>query len=382
MSNFDCAQTSLKKECYLLSAILITFIFGLSLIVYISIYIYNEKAKKHLYISESELIETSLNEDVNYLLHYMKFIGKKIVDNKDAGIDYIASLISNRLPNNILNNDFSSWTLFDWVDSKNFLVANSLHGRFKEPINMFNRKHLENAPLKPWELQFSDPVIGIPSGQLVIPIGMGIANNEQFYGTLATGLDLSKLNNKVNNIADKNQIDFLIIDNNHNIIAHSPDLKIPIKNLKTNIEENSFFSKDNSGFFANNILLNGTEFIYYKKLSLYPYYLILGKNRSIINKELFESIVPRIIELSFLGTFAICLLFYFRYKIIGPISQLAGAASKIANEKNQQNIDYTKYTELNILVERLNEIQSLKLQLIHSKEIIEQANESLEHKVI
>jgi two-component system sensor histidine kinase ChiS len=117
------------------------------------------------------------------------------------------------------------------------------------------------------------------------------------------------------------------------------------------------------------------------KASKYPFYIVISDDNKLAKIEFLRTALPRIIELLLIGFFFVTILYFFRKRIVKPITDLYQAAKEIAHDHNITKIDKSEYREINLLAEQLEEISEIKNQLTIAKNLEKQANELLEQKV-
>ena len=378
--NFSIKNYSLKKESLILSAsiavITILFVIILSIFTYLE---YN-KAIKHTYISEANLVSDNINDLLTSLENYMKIIGQQISSLKDPHIYKIADILTNKIPPTIIDKGIFSWTLFDFVNSSNQMIFNSVKGIFNPPIDMSSRKHLKFTHSNPWKIFFSEPVIGNPSGQLVIPVGMGITSeSKKFYGTLVAGLSITKLTAKLEQIVLKKEKVFIIVDPDNKVVSKS--LAISLNDINELEKSGINFTDLAEGILHKPIYTNQFKFLHFSKMRNTPYWLLLGQNKAIAQAEIIQLIFPLLVELILLCIISILIINYFTNRVSVPVYKLAEAASNIANNK-LVNISYSKYSEINILADQLKTINEVKEKLIEANNTIHLNNQLLEQKVM
>jgi len=375
MSNIN---YSLKKENFLFSTIIITITVVFIVIIGSLMHLQFYKKKSLFYETEATLIENNIDELFNYLTNYMRFLGKQLGSTENYDFNKIEEILTSKIPSNLVEEGIFSWTLFDFVTPDNKMVFNSVTGKLNKPIDMSNRKHFTYTFKEPWKLFFSDPVIGNPSGQLVIPAGMGIMSiNNKFYGTLVVGLNLTKLTKKIEQFTIKNNIKFLLIDNKQNLITKSNNLNT-IKSIT--LKQFKEYTKNHKNWFEKPIFIDNIGFFYHKQIGNLPYYLILGEDSNLVSKELISLMLPWVIALTILGVLSIILIYYLQYRIIKPIEILTDAAAKITYNQKVR-IPQMRYEELNILAQKLSSIRVMKQKLVEAKKIIQNSNLSLEQKI-
>jgi two-component system sensor histidine kinase ChiS len=113
----------------------------------------------------------------------------------------------------------------------------------------------------------------------------------------------------------------------------------------------------------NDIVINDIKFSYLKKADKYPFYIIVGEEKTASQTKFINNILPSIIELLFLGIICTILLYYSRMLLVKPIIELSQVAKSIASNGGQVTIPLIKYHEAQVLADQLKEIQSMKSEL-------------------
>lgn len=257
---------------------------------------------------------SELLEETNRILSYA---GRQIVRfDKAKDINYIAGFL-----NQVWEADFkakSCITFIEWVDDKNMQLANSQIGIIPDPADMSFRLHTKECREKPWQLQVSPPDIGIPSGLWVIPAGVGIADSEKntFLGMLVVGISVAAITSKIIELAQADQISFIVLDNNANVILQTADNEIDLNSPfhKKIIQE--LAAMPNKGFLKESLLHNQINYHAYTKMNNLPYIVLVGRHSAVFKRDFYALVLPRILEFSGMAIFCLLLLFLFRKHLI------------------------------------------------------------------
>jgi two-component system sensor histidine kinase ChiS len=371
------------------------FSFGIILIVvlfaviqsFIAYDSYKEE-KRRIYIQESSLIERDFVELFLYLENFMKFIGHQIGDLDSPEINLIEDIISKKLPKNLIDDGIFSWTLLDFVNENKKLILNSVMGKLEPAKDMAHRPYLNETRQNGWELIFSEAVLGNPSNQYVMPVGMGVfSKGGKFYGSLVAGVNLEKLAEKIEKTLLKSGFSFMVIDKNKNIIVKSANFSVE-NNVKLPLLIELIKSSERvANFIQKPVVIDDTKFFYLKSIRSYPFSIALGQKQSIISSELVHLILPLIFNLLMLASIFITMMFLLQNRICLPINKLSQAADKIAKNEDVF-IPYSRYHEVNLLAFQLENIANIKIKLEEAREEAEQAraetevaNHALELKV-
>lgn len=212
------------------------------------------------------------------------------------------------------NKDDLYFLCFFYKENNQDFAYNSRLGLVLLEKNRPYRSYIEKCKKHPWKLHFSKPSIGITTGLWILPVGMGITNeNGEFLGTLTIGFNIAEINTKLNSTEITGENSFILLDHKHRIIFQSPDNAIDPKS----IYYRDFFKKSKDFFhdqrkLESPIIYDDISYQYYKKMEAYPYTILTGSNKTVIKDDYQKLILPRVIE--FILVFILCIglirLFY------------------------------------------------------------------------
>ena len=381
-------KNSLAKDFALFSVLILFIISIISLAIGFIIHRSYYNAQELKILDRANRLDHDFTESCNFITQYTRFLSGNIVRQKTVNNDFIAKLFHDKTYKDISNDNLYSWTLFDWITPEKQLIISTTHGILPKPQDMSVRSYLDKTVLYPGILQFSPPAIGIPSGQWIIPTGIGISTEEGiFLGTIGTGMSLDRLTNKLELMFNSKKLIFMMLDNDFNFILASRNLqlsypdKLPSKIFLDKIKKEITISQVNNSFFKLPINIAQFSFSYFKHLDKYPFYFLIGEDIKAVNSDYWQMLFPRIAELSLVGILFIILLYYFHKRIITPILKLSSSAQKIAKGELEVRIEDGPYREINFLADQIKIIQHTKKQLIEANIIVESDNTRLEAKV-
>ncbi|AIL65834.1 Sensory/regulatory protein RpfC [Rickettsiales bacterium Ac37b] len=345
--------------------ILIGIITIMALSLFFTVYLYFTE-KKRLYdniVQSAEQIENSINNSFDYSTELAAFIGTQIIEQGATNYDNIASILSSQLITNALTRTLFAYTIFDWITPEKQLVISGPYGILNKPKDVSFRHYSRNAEKDPWKLHFDNPNYGIPSGQYILPAGMGIVDKEgKFIGILSMGFNLSNLSNIAQkNIADK-RIRFIILSKDGTPLFASFEGHVsfpPLPNKIRNIPSN----KIASGYLLNNFVYNNIKYIFYKKFSKYSNVVLVGYDQEVLNKEIYVILIPRLTELLSIGAISILLLLIIRKRVVVPLIHLSDIAKKISDGITKLEIPKFSSFEMNILANQLKNVISYTTNL-------------------
>ena len=289
----------------------------------------HQSALKAQSIKESNRVENTLKDIFSETQQVMVYLGTQISlygKNNPLFIENIlikSSEISSKIKS------MHSWSLFDWVNPNNHLVINSQIGIIKTALEKVQDSYIWECPKSPWTLQLSHPTIGSISGMWVIPAGVGIIDeNNNYLGMLTVGFNVAELNTKVQQALISNESSFVVLDKDFKIVLQSGDNVIdPKSSYYRDLLLRKNYFKEYSGYLENQISYNDIEYIYYKNMEDYPYTILMGFNKQIYQRELWDLILPRLLELYVLGGFCLMFLYFLRKRIFNLV-QLSESAQK------------------------------------------------------
>lgn len=297
-------------------------------IYYFSYNSYYSRIQSQLTI-EATRIELILENIFSETHQVMTYVGKQIALHSEKDPQFIEKILDNSSELVSKMKNIYPWSLFDWVDSNNYRVFNSQIGDMRNTIEKVDDSYTQKCPKHPWTLQVSHPTIGNTSGMWVIPAGLGVINqNKKYLGTLNVGLNIAELNAKVQQALASKETSFIVLDKNLRIILQSADNAIDPKSsyYRDLLSEKNDFEK-NSAYLNSSISYKNIKYSYYKKINGFPYIILTGFDKSLVQQEFWALLLPRLLELYGLGLFLLCLLYFLRKKLFS-LSQNSDMAKK------------------------------------------------------
>ncbi len=352
-------------------AILISFLILFS--SYRSFYISSKSAIR----STAHKINQQLGESLNYVENISNFIGNQILEKRDANKENVAKILLNSQPKiDQKSQDIFTWTLFDYINLQDQVIASSLQGALKEPILVTKerRSWIVDSKKQPWKLLSSKVDFGIVSNEKIIPFGFGITKkNGAAAGIISLGVNVEKLQRKLESIAANSYETFAVIDRSGSIVFTSNNFDK--KNIDSLVSD---FQKLNlhQGFFK----LNDDNF-YYQLNESYQFKIIVGVNHKLFWSRLWEDFIPKALNTLYLTIFFLILLYFFRAKLLKPVVNLAKTANDISQGKLDALVPVTDIAEVNLLAASINKVkeflikeEALKQSLKKGKETAESEN--------
>lgn len=328
------------------SALTLLFTLILAYLVYKNI----ELEQKQLYIDSALHIEEILNntfDDTHKNLHHL---AKKILKDEEISLETIAKILKVEKSKDNIDKTLYSWTFIDWINKENKLVVNAAHGKYDKPLDMSSRKYLSYTSKQPWKLYFSDPIVGVASGELVLPIAMGITNKEGFCGTLSLSLLIEPIKIKLNNYFTNSAFKYFVLDQFGNSIFYSENNKsLNYQKLIQSLQYSDSITKQ----FTDNSFIGETEFLH--KVKKYPFFIVIQS--SIISSKFKSIMYPVISIFTTIVCIFIGLLIYYNNYILNIISSNTNLIiENLSNTDIRSSVSKSNIFQLDKLTEYIGKI--------------------------
>jgi two-component system sensor histidine kinase ChiS len=357
-------------------------------------YFFLKKDKEFLYINEANKIEKVFNKSISYIEKFSLIIANELYMKKNLTSQSISETLMKTYSIAKISEDNNLLTLFDFVDPNGKVIANAIDGVLDNPpiVHVQDRLWMALAPKEPWILHIAPtPVKGIVKiGRNIdygIPVGLGITdNNDNFLGTISSGIDIKKIVNEIEKNLNTEHIRFIIINNKFELIAQTNNKPYDDTDFKSLLNNN--LPLPNANHLSTRVDYDGTQYNIYKYMKDLPFIIFIGEDEYIMDKAFREKIyLP--MALSFSIFIVLLILFSFlKNKLILPILELSDLASLISHENANVVIPNYNIYEINNLAEQLRkisfyaqELKSIKEKLELNTLELENYNEILEQKV-
>ncbi len=340
-------KKSLSNEYFLFTVIVLFSVFFLSIGFCCYFYHLYDKEKKNLLLKLTDAISFELvnifKEDENIL----RFFGSKITNQTNyTDLNNIANLLISSIDLNIRS---MTRSYICWVNPNGKLTVSGKTGILKNNIpDIKDREYFISAKENPWILQISKPSISFFSKSPVLPTAMGIQNKYgKFIGYIIIGLRIDHINQYIKKITNIEKANYIVLDKNLRTILSSESQQ-SIENLKNKELLTTFIS---TGYkkLPTPLYFNNIKYSYLNKVPDYPFFILMGYDTSLYRQDFLYKVGTRILEFLFMGIFCLILLYFFRKKIIFPITRLSKLAFLISNGN------------LNIKIPKQNSIEMFNL---------------------
>lgn len=353
-------KLSLRKDYFVFAAIIILAITSVALLYTWSIYNNQKELKIYNLYKTATRIETKVREPFDYVGYLMKFIGRQIIQKDYKNSPKITRLLQEGLFINTKDKSQFSWERFDWLNVDKKIIASTLYGILKTPIDAGYRNYVQMADKEPWVLHFDNSDINATTGRGIIPAGMGIADDKgNIVGILSMEFNIAKLTKNIEEAIDKEKISFVILDENYRIAIHSTDAShdgIDRDHFKLLLQ--GLLDQAGYGDFSNSIEYNGVLYSAYLKVDGYPYTILVGYNKSGTAQEFQETLLPGIIGYSIIGIISLILLLMIRNLIVVPVIRLSAIADRISKGEEVKKIRGGRTYEINNLALQLIKVKN------------------------
>ncbi len=335
---------------------------------------------------QNKMIELAITELFSYTNYLNTYMGKQIAEHGAGDLNFIYNTFQKASGTQYKAQEMLSWSMFDWVSADNLQIVNSKNGIVINPPDMSMREYTWKSPQNPWSLQVSKPAFGIPSGNWIIPAGTGVVdNNNKYLGTIAVGLNIAELTRRIEALVNSSKISFLVLDNNMNIILQSQDNEInPASSYYKEVFAKSGYLHKKEEAISLEDKNGHIKYTQSNKIEGYPYIILTGFNKQLVSKEFETILLPRIIEFLGIVIFFITMLYFFRKRIVTPVTELSQAADRIAQGEFIKKLPRSKSIETTGLAKQLVRVMRYMMKEKRQMEEIEKARhkENELHKII
>jgi len=330
------------------------------------------KVSKQAMISTTNKIDQQITESFSYLENISNFVANQIIKYGNSKKENIASILANTRPKiNDNGYDFFTWTLFDFVDANNYVIASSTHGAIINPILVTDeeRSWIYEAKQKPWKLLSSKVDTGIISRESIIPFGFGISDKGKFLGTISFGVNVKKLQTKLELLSSISYIKFIVFDDKNSILLSSENF-----NKEQIFEIADGFKKLDKSLLKQGFIEIDNQIFYYQSNSLHSFTILTGINKKMFLSELRINFLPHLLNTLYLTVFFLILLFFFRIRLLNPVIQLSNSAHEISRGNTNVYIPHAEISEIDLLAKSIEQVREFSEQQSQGKILAEKAN--------
>lgn len=330
------------------------------------------KVSKQAMSSTTNKIDQQITESLYYLENISHFVANQIIKYGNSKKENIASILVNARPKiNDNGYDFFTWTLFDFVDANNYVIASSTHGAITNPILVTNeeRSWIKEAKQKPWKLLSSKVDTGIISREPIIPFGFGISDKGKFLGTISFGINIEKLQRKLELLSSPSYIKFVVFDDKNSALLSSENF-----NKEQVFEISDAFEKLDKSLLKSGFIEINNQTFYYQPSSLHSFKILTGINKKMFLSELRINFLPHFFNTLYLTIFFLILLFFFRTRLLNPVIQLSNSARQISQGNTNVYVPHAEISEIDLLAESIEQVREFLEKQAQAKIFAEKSN--------
>lgn len=326
-------NTPLSKEY--LNFTIITVLIAFLICVWLGVNTYNlqHKERAFRYGQEADRISEEIDDLLDNVSYFAKFVGLKIRHHDTYDPTYIANLLKMNKPD-MHSEEFSyTQTFLGWVTPDNLITINSIQGIVPEPINISYRTYLPKLQKMTWKLHPSDVDRGVTSHEEIVPLGYGITDKDgKYMGALTMGMPLNRFRKALEEAIASKDIEFVVLDKNYQILVQAYTNQEDIKDRAyfENFKHLITDQDHDMGYLKDPIVYDNVNYSFFRVDYRYPFIVLVGENALMANKEFRQTVLPRIVEAIVIMIFMLVLLFFFRKKVVMPMVKLAAFANEIS----------------------------------------------------
>ncbi len=234
---------------------------------------------------------------------------------------------------------------FSWVQPDGKVIMNN-KAIVKDSFPDISRNaYFRAATKQPWVLKVAAPTQSILNNEFILPLAMSIEDpHGKYLGYLLLGLEMAAINAHLKKISEMNDVDFTLVDEKCSVIFSSSNAQFYKSDICTTLVTKNV--RDNNGFLSQPFVLETINYTYYKKLQNVSNVIFTGYDKHVFERKLHQQIFPKLYEFIFMGLLCTIMLYFFRKKIIVPITTLSRCAFLISEGKTDIEIPKQTSTEM------------------------------------
>ena len=321
------------------------------------VHLVSENKRKNTYSDIAEHLDRELIQSLTATESAMISIGRNILRIGRNNLKSVFVYMHEGIPDQAdVQRDIYSWAYLDWIDKHNRLLINSEQGVLQSPIDLSSREYLNKSKKTPWKLVLGAPVLGIPSGEYVLPASLGVEDeNGNYIGSIVVEFSIKKLREILMDISTDFSCEFFIVNEENTILLSSYE-------LFTN--NNQFFVDHDFGS-KNGILSQPVDFKkkieieYQIKSKYYPFRIFLGTENKYPLEVIFEDILPKILAILAIAFVCIYMLMTLRNSVVSAVTNI----SLLTNHDDSEGIKKSNYQEIIQLASSIKKIKDFNKTL-------------------
>jgi signal transduction histidine kinase len=271
-------------------------------------------------------------ENTGYLL---ESLGRKISRSElQHDLPTIDSLLAAFLPQS-----GSTQHVLSWINRDQRLTVSNNGGVLKHPVDVSDRDYVKKAVAEPWRLHIGRPIQGRVSGKWVLPLSLGITNDENiFIGTVIISMDVNALKQQLEETAQTHGLHLAITNRAYTRILETEN---PPAEFEKTISVTDMLKIDFSH--ARRHILSQPSITHPNQLlrvidapSTLPLRMFYSLHPTAFKKALFSRLLPQLLEVLGIASFLLLALWNLKRRLITPVAALTQYTSNVVRTTAQQ----------------------------------------------
>lgn len=303
--------------------------------------------------TESSRVDRTFIVALDNASYILESIARQISKTGGDDLSRIARLL------NSFDTNQKVYSLFAWITPHDELVVSSNQGVRDEPVSVADRDYVKAAHAMPWRVHTGIPIQGRASGRWVLPVGLGVTNDEgKYLGTVMISVDIHGLTAEIADVIRQKGVSFAILGQNKVILTEMSEKQEYLKqNFSQEVLDRLASSGESKGAISRSDIFGEQEmYAFYESSSKYPYTIVISYDAKLSQSEMRSILIPRLVQLFIMAAFLIAVLWVIKLRIITPVMRLSKAAEGIARGRDDVSIPEGGPEEIATLAAQVNRI--------------------------